>query len=287
MQQVVTHSGKFHADDVLSWGLLQQFYPYSMAITRTRKQAIIDKADIVFDVGGLYDPSLGRFDHHQNEYQGEYSSAGMLLEWLEKESYVSEKITLALRERLVNYVDDVDNGRFETSKLRPCFATIVDLFNRSANSLEEFDQQFIKAASLAKTLIENIILEVEALEKSSTIVEEEMKRTLDSGFNILELPYYLPWKQAYFANQGSSHPTEFVLFPTLEKTWQVVAIPPIEESFAQKRSFPKSWAGLRDSDLTAVTGEESIFCHKNRFIAVFKTKTAALSAMKRFDLLSL
>ena len=86
MQQVVTHSGKFHADDVLSWGLLQQFYPYSMTITRTRKQIIIEKADIVFDVGGLYAPSLGRFDHHQNEYQGKYSSAGMLLDWLEKES---------------------------------------------------------------------------------------------------------------------------------------------------------------------------------------------------------
>ena len=285
MQQVVTHSGKFHADDVLSWSLLQEFYPYPMKLTRTRKKHIIEKADIVFDVGGIYDSKLGRFDHHQKEYQGTHSSAGMILEWLLEQNYLNQELHDALREKLVNYVDGVDNGTIETSKTLPCFATIVDLFNRSANTLEEFDQQFIQASALATSIIQHILQEEKTLQKASILVFQAMKHAENIESNLIELPEYLPWKSAYFSNEGISHPTEFVLFPTLEKTWQIVAIPPTEDSFAQKRSFPQSWAGLTDQQLSEVTGEDSVFCHKNRFVAVFKTREGALSAMKRFDLL--
>ena len=111
MQHVVTHSGKFHADDVLSWSLLQEFYPHQMKLTRTRKQHIIKTADIVFDVGGIYDPDTGRFDHHQNDYLGPLSSAGMILIWLLEKNYLNQELYYALQKKLINYVDGVDNGR--------------------------------------------------------------------------------------------------------------------------------------------------------------------------------
>ena len=47
-------------------------------LIRTRETELINQADIVLDVGGIYNPSIGRFDHHQNEYQGPLSSAGMI-----------------------------------------------------------------------------------------------------------------------------------------------------------------------------------------------------------------
>lgn len=285
MQQVVTHSGKFHADDVLSWSLLQEFYPHPMKLTRTRKQDIIKNADIVFDVGGIYDPASGRFDHHQNEYQGSLSSAGMILQWLLDKRYLNQEIYEALRSKIVAYVDDVDNGRVETSKAIPCFATIVDLFNRSASTLDEFDQQFAEATAMATSIIQHLLQEERTLQKASILVFQAMKHAENTESNLIELSEYLPWKPTYFANEGESHPTEFVMFPKLEETWQVVAIPPKEDSFAQKRSFPESWAGLRDEKLSEVTGEDAVFCHKNRFIAVFKTREGALSAMKRFGLL--
>ena len=65
----------------------------------------------------------------------------------------------------------------------------------------------------------------------------------------------------------------------------IILVPGIEYSFGQKRPFPQSWAGLRNEELSALTGEEAVFCHKNRFVAVFKTREGALSAMKRFNLL--
>ena len=61
---------------------------------------------------------------------------------------------------------------------------------------------------------------------------------------------------------------------------------PTIESFDQKRSFPLEWAGLRNEELSAITGVPSVFCHKNRFIAVFETRHAVITAMQRFNLLT-
>jgi len=74
--------------------------------------------------------------------------------------------------------------------------------------------------------------------------------------------------------------------PGVDGRWRSLAIPPEKNSFAQKRPFPDSWAGLRDEQLEQVTGVSgSLFCHKNRFIAVFQTRQGVLDAMQRFGLI--
>jgi len=65
-----THSGPFHADDVLAWALLTVFRYPDAELVRTRDPAVLRGADIVFDVGGSFDEANGRFDHHQQSYQG-------------------------------------------------------------------------------------------------------------------------------------------------------------------------------------------------------------------------
>ena len=47
--QAVTHSGKFHADDVLAWALLCEFLPNNIELKRTRDEKTIQTADLVFD----------------------------------------------------------------------------------------------------------------------------------------------------------------------------------------------------------------------------------------------
>ena len=64
----------------------------------------------------------------------------------------------------------------------------------------------------------------------------------------------------------SNHPTQFVMFPSMHGKWQVSAIPPTIESFAQKKSFPVEWAGLGHYRLSI-----SADAHQ--------TRDAALSAM--------
>ena len=67
--KIVTHDGIFHADDALACFLLKILPDYrSASIVRTRDQKEIDSADIVVDVGAVYDPDSKRFDHHQRSF---------------------------------------------------------------------------------------------------------------------------------------------------------------------------------------------------------------------------
>ena len=97
-----THSGKFHADDVLAWALLLEFYNPDLELVRTRDAQRIKEADIVFDVGGIFDPQQKRFDHHQSSYTGPLSSAGMVLEWLFQEALLSEEMFQRLKHSIVD-----------------------------------------------------------------------------------------------------------------------------------------------------------------------------------------
>ena len=66
---IATHSGTFHADDVFGVGILMGVFP-SHTLVRTRKQELIDAADFAVDVGGTWDATKGRFDHHQRGFDG-------------------------------------------------------------------------------------------------------------------------------------------------------------------------------------------------------------------------
>jgi uncharacterized UPF0160 family protein len=61
----VTHSGKFHCDEVFGYAVLRLALGDEHELRRTRKPDVIAAADIVWDVGGIYDADTKRFDHHQ------------------------------------------------------------------------------------------------------------------------------------------------------------------------------------------------------------------------------
>ena len=283
---VLTHSGKFHADDVLSWALLCLFLPNSKRLVRSREQHLLETADLVFDIGGVYDADKRRFDHHQAQYTGALSSAGMILLWLKDSGHIDEKLFDRLNIEIVNHVDAVDNGLIRPQKGTLDFTLVVDSYNNGCQNLEEFNEAYFKVASLAQDLLKNIVCAHQEELDALKIVEEELSRSNTSGANVLLFKNYISWKGPYF-KLNQNHHTEFVIFQSLNKTWQAVAIPPELDSFAQKRSFPTAWAGKRGAELANVTGYKSAeFCHKNRFIAVFHTLHDLLSAMNAFDLLN-
>src|SRR5690554_1638978 len=105
----------------MAWALIRTFFAPDAELVRTRDEARLTEADVVFDVGGVYDPERLRFDHHQNSYTGPLSSAGMVLEWLRETGRVPETLADHLRRRLVDYLDDVDTGRVAPDARVPCF----------------------------------------------------------------------------------------------------------------------------------------------------------------------
>ena len=66
---VATHSGTFHCDEALGVALLRKLPEFvNMSLIRTRDEELLKSADLVLDVGGVYDAARCRFDHHQNGF---------------------------------------------------------------------------------------------------------------------------------------------------------------------------------------------------------------------------
>ena len=107
-----THDGTFHADEVTACALLLLFNLIDRdKIFRTRDEEVLSKCEYVCDVGGQYTPDKKRFDHHQIEYQGELSSAGMV--WLDflRKGLIDEQIYDFFNRSLILGIDAHDIGR--------------------------------------------------------------------------------------------------------------------------------------------------------------------------------
>ncbi len=282
-----THSGPFHADDVLAMGLIRTFVDPGATVERTRDAERLAKADLVFDVGAIFDPATHRFDHHQASYEGPLSSAGMVLAWLGEAGHIGPELQQHLNDALVSYVDDVDNGRRAPVAGVPCFASLVDAFNQPAESEADYLAAFGEAVRMAQGVVARLAAEHAAIQHALTVVRQAMADADRDGRRVLFLDDYVRWKPAYFALGGADHASAFVLFPASDgSSWRVVAIPPVEGSFDQKVSLPEAWAGLTDEALEEVSGiPGAVFCHKNRFIAVFKTRDGALAALQHMDMM--
>jgi uncharacterized UPF0160 family protein len=279
--RIATHDGSFHADDVTAYALIRAYLDADATVTRTRDDARLAQADIVIDVGGVFDAAQGRFDHHQVTYQGPLSSAGMVLDHLEAKGHVRAALAARLRETLVDYVDAVDNGRTKPEHGRPCITSMVGMIGEQATTFASFDPLYVRASDMVLEVIRGIEAGLVKEERATEIVHAAMDEAVAAKRNVILLEGHESWKKPYFARGGAEHETEFVLFPG-ERDVRVSAIPPELGSFGQKRSFPEAWAGLTDEALSLVTGVPgSIFCHKNRFIAVFANREAAEQALLR------
>ena len=62
-----THDGRFHADEIFALAVLNLSYP-DLEILRSRDENIYKNADIIVDVGPIYDPDNHIFDHHQRSF---------------------------------------------------------------------------------------------------------------------------------------------------------------------------------------------------------------------------
>lgn len=64
-----THSGTFQADEAMGVWMLRQLPQYrNSKVVRSRDLSVLEKLDIVIDVGGVYDHASLRYDHHQRGY---------------------------------------------------------------------------------------------------------------------------------------------------------------------------------------------------------------------------
>ncbi len=278
-RSVGTHGGTFHADDVTACALLLLFDQIDRdKIVRTRNQEELDRCEFVCDVGGIYDPALKRFDHHQSDYTGKLSSAGMIWSYLLLRGIIDEATYNYFNQALITGVDDIDNGR-DFPKIGHCsFSQVVSNFVPAMYDADEAAQA--QAFKEALTFVLGHLTRL--LERFRYIqgCRAKVAASMEGGPVALIFDEPLPWMDSFFDLGGEKHPALFVIMPS-GTHWKLRGIPPDnEQKMAVRMQLPAEWAGLLDEELKKVSGiPGAIFCHKGRFISVWETKEDALRAL--------
>lgn len=276
-----THDGSFHADEVTAAALLLVFNRIDRnQIIRSREMSVLENCEYVCDVGSVYDPSIKRFDHHQADYLGELSSAGMILRYLFDQGVIDQKRFGFLNDALVMGVDAHDNGRVTLEPGVCTFSQVISNFVPPVydSPVEVMRHAFDAAIDFAVGHLTRLLERYDYVEKCRVKVEEAMAR---KGAALI-FDQALPWMDVFFEMGGERHPAQFIVMPS-GTHWKLRGIPPnSRDRMKVRKPLPERWAGLMDGQLREVSGiDGAIFCHKGRFISVWETKEAALKALER------
>jgi len=257
-----THSGSFQADEAMAVWMLRQTPEYRRAkCVRSRDMKVLEKLDILVDVGGVYDHCKKRYDHHQRDYDERFdgrttklSACGLIYRHYGKDviqaycpsltgkglDFVYQKIYWSLLEA----VDAIDNGVamapdgviFRYRDMTGLSSRVARL-NPHWNEVDgngnpiDMDERFEVASrlcgedfmSVLTKLVENDMSGREIVEKA--ILE---RSTVDPSGEIIMLHSAgLPWNNYlyFFERKFSLDPLiKFVLSKNEEGMWRVHAV---------------------------------------------------------------
>ena len=161
---LVTHAGRFHADDVVSTVILEEFLDWlginKHNLIRTYRPDFTDNSigAIVYDIG------RGMYDHHQvgdeakhciREDGGKYAAVGLIWKELSKIRFDQDDADY-IYNSFIRYIDDHDNGNGKNP-----FSNVIGLFNPpdTASNIEK-DNAFREACDFVKVAYDKYLDEI-------------------------------------------------------------------------------------------------------------------------------
>lgn len=299
---LATHSGKFHCDEVFAYVVLRQALALAAPgadhnFVRTRKAELIEAADIVWDVGGVFDQAASRFDHHQrgaplrDDGITPFSSAGLIWQVYGERAVAAllqpsgsaafaGAIAAELDAGMVKRIDELDNGiSAEGPVVRDSLglARLVEDCNptwddAASNGPTAGDDAFQEAASLVEGVLRRRVEGMRARHEAESIILAAHGKAVDPRVLVLERG--MPWKNVVFHHDL---PVLFTISPASNGNWMIDTVPPEPGSFAQRLPLPENWAGLQNAELAAESGvADAVFVHLRRFVGAAKTREGAL-----------
>lgn len=220
----ITHSGKFHIDDVISTIFLSKIIEKVVLLRVATIENENLKNKIVYDIG------FGEFDHHQKNRNGQrengiyYSSIGLLWKkfgkkYLEKLKVKNvDKTFEYMDNELIQYIDATDNMQTEylENKISPDF---IKLCNPEWNENISEDEAFINALKLADAFwniyIKHAIAEVEAID----IILDKIEKCKDC---YLVFDKEMPYKKA--VKLSNNNKVKYLIFKSRREGYDIRAI---------------------------------------------------------------
>jgi uncharacterized UPF0160 family protein len=274
--KIVTHDSKFHGDEIFALSVLKLVYPNAQII-RTREKKILDGADIIIDVGGKFDNEK-YFDHHQNDFfekrknELPFASAGLIWKkfWNKITSF---EVYNYLDKKIFQFIDADDSG-LQTYTSNECETyTIVSMIDGMNIIEKKSDNNFFFVLDFVTKLLKNEIRKAEKIFEGKKIIEEKLKTKEE--FIVLE--EYIPWREWLIDSK-----IKFIVYKGTEsRDWCSSSVYSKKTGYERKAYFPEKWGGLTNEELEKTTGvNDAVFCHKERFICVAKTKEGAIELTK-------
>lgn len=276
---LITHSSKFHADDVFSTAFM------SLIIDNPVVCRVNSVNDDVSDDVLVYDIGFGKFDHHQKDFDlrhesgVKYASFGLLfkeygMDYLNKiNPKYSEMVFSMIEHDLVESIDAIDNGDFpviDTPYNYKSLDSIIGDFNASWNEEIDNDIYFMKAVNVAEMIFLSVVKKCFAKAEAKEIVEVAIESSSD---HIMYLPIYMPFKDFVISsNNPKALDILFCITPSNRGGYNVHTIPKEKNTHITRCDLPSSWGGLVDGELQTVSGVESAsFCHISLFLGACGT----------------
>ena len=280
----LTHSGVFHADEVMATAILRRAFGTDVPVLRVADASVAEPGDIVYDIGH------GELDHHQKGGNGArpngipYASCGLV--W-RKFGHLAcpEGAAAAVDRALVQAIDAVDCG---VQAIRDAevpvaaVSSVLAAFNPTwndpmADDPAYRDARFMAAVDMADAILGNAIASAAANLEAEALVDEAASRA-EGGVMVLDT--YLPWERRLFQADPDAK-VLFVVFPSIRGGWNWQAVPDKPGSFGQRKPCPEKFRGLRGGGLDEATGiPGGIFCHPAGFIGGHETKEGAIATAR-------
>jgi len=320
--KIGTHNGTFHCDEVMACYLLKLLPEYKDAeIVRTRDLSVLDTCDIVVDVGGIFDPSRHRYDHHQRPFDesmhslsaGKFSwktklsSAGLVyyhfgmrilsqLLHTKTEDELVQVLFKKIYENLMEEIDAVDNGIDVWSEGTPRYLITTTLSQRVGRCNPAWNQKdkneldgFNAALSLvAEEFRDRIEFYRDSWWPARSLVESTIANRFSihpSGKIAVMESGGCPWKDHLFsleAEQGIKGQILYLLYEDASSQWRIQCVPEELGTFTNRKSLPEAWRGIRDAELSKLSGIDGcVFVHASGFIGGNKTREGVMEMAVR------
>ncbi|AYV86709.1 MAG: hypothetical protein Sylvanvirus7_7 [Sylvanvirus sp.] len=255
-----THNGTFHCDEALAIWMLSSLSMFENAtIVRSRSPKELDSCEVVVDVGGVYLPSEGRYDHHQRGFNEtlsphhkiKLSSAGLIYKHFGREviqqiigtPLLSQKtldiLYFHIYKGFVACIDGIDNGIKQYKEGgSPDYVIKTDLSARVGYLNPEWHEQvneeqmmmrFQKAVQLTgQELTDHVMRAYKSWIPARQCVYDAVN-DLTNNHNqdssslsneILILKSYVPWKSHLFQVEEELKVSRQILFVIYENPLQ-------------------------------------------------------------------
>ena len=311
---IQTHDKRFHTDEVGAISLLNSYYAQKkkqVHLIRSRNPELLEKADVLVDVGGIYDPNTLRFDHHQKgceEYFADgftvkMSSIGMVWKhfgkdllsmYIQSHSEFSEVdcsdyidgLHTEVYFKSIQEIDGHDNGIAPTLGGKFNYGTymtignIISSFNTpDTNNEEEQMKAFQHATNMFGTVfekrLEDIIRKYLDYQLSRSIISDQIDN-MSKGTEYLIITDKIATSTVFkcLNELDSEGNIKFIVFNPDDEDEVTI------RTRGKKENFRVPMIPLLSKDRLvddySLNEDDIVFVHNNRFIAKTKTIEAAI-----------